>query len=109
MHDRSELADAVKVCLSQSRAEQVVVQQSLAGYKEIEVVVQRDSSGTMMMLSMIEDMDLIGIHAGDSIAFNPVQTLHDRQIQDIRDTAFCYYSQIKNCWYKPYSVCPGYK
>ena len=47
VHDRSELADAVKVCLSQSRAEQVVVQQSLAGYKEIEVVVQRDSSGTM--------------------------------------------------------------
>ena len=88
VHDRSELADAVKVCLSQSRAEQVVVQQSLAGYKEIEFVVQRDSSGTMMMLSMIEDMDPIGIHAGDSIAFNPVQTLRDRQIQDIRDTAF---------------------
>ncbi|MCH5386304.1 ATP-binding protein [Limosilactobacillus reuteri] len=88
VHDRSELADAVKVCLSQSRAEQVVVQQSLAGYKEIEVVVQRDNSGTMMMLSMIEDMDPIGIHAGDSIAFNPVQTLRDRQIQDIRDTAF---------------------
>ncbi|WP_035160847.1 ATP-grasp domain-containing protein [Limosilactobacillus reuteri] len=88
VHDRSELAGAVKVCLSQSRAEQVVVQQSLAGYKEIEVVVQRDSSGTMMMLSTIEDMDPIGIHAGDSIAFNPVQTLRDRQIQDIRDTAF---------------------
>ncbi|WP_225432404.1 ATP-binding protein [Limosilactobacillus reuteri] len=88
VHDRSELANAVKACLSQSRAEQVVVQQSLAGYKEIEVVVQRDSSGTMMMLSMIEDMDPIGIHAGDSIAFNPVQTLRDRQIQDIRDTAF---------------------
>lgn len=88
VHDRSELADAVKACLSQSRAEQVVVQQSLAGYKEIEVVVQRDSSGTMMMLSMIEDMDPIGIHAGDSIAFNPVQILRDRQIQDIRDTAF---------------------
>lgn len=88
VHDRSKLADAVKACLSQSRAEQVVVQQSLAGYKEIEVVVQRDSSGTMMLLSMIEDMDPIGIHAGDSIAFNPVQTLRDRQIQDIRDTAF---------------------
>ncbi|HJE41656.1 MAG TPA: ATP-grasp domain-containing protein [Limosilactobacillus reuteri] len=88
VHDRSELADAVKACLSQSRAEQVVVQQSLAGYKEIEVVVQRDSSGTMILLSMIEDMDPIGIHAGDSIAFNPVQTLRDRQIQDIRDTAF---------------------
>lgn len=88
VHDRSELADAVKQCLEQSRAEQVFVQQSLAGFKEIEVVVQRDSSGTMMMLAMIEDMDPIGIHAGDSIAFNPAQTLLDRQIQDMRDTAF---------------------
>ena len=57
VHDQRELASAVQSCLSQSRAEQVLVQQSLAGYKEIEVVVQRDASGTMMMLSMIEDMD----------------------------------------------------
>lgn len=88
VHDERELAPAVQSCLSQSRAEQVLVQQSLAGYKEIEAVVQRDSSGTMMMLSMVEDMDPIGIHAGDSIAFNPPQTLLDRQIQDMRDTAF---------------------
>lgn len=88
VHDQSELAVAVSKCLSQSRAEQVYVQQSLGGYKEIEVVVQRDQSGTMMMLGMVEDMDPIGIHAGDSIAFNPAQTLLDRQIQDMRDTAF---------------------
>lgn len=88
VHDERELAPAVQSCLSQSRAEQVLVQQSLAGFKEIEAVVQRDSSGTMMMLSMVEDMDPIGIHAGDSIAFNPPQTLLDRQIQDMRDTAF---------------------
>lgn len=88
VHDRSELADAVQRCLKQSRAGQVLVQQSLAGYKEIEVMVQRDKSGTMMMLAMVEDMDPIGIHAGDSVAFNPPQTLLDRQIQDMRDTAF---------------------
>lgn len=88
VHDQSELASAVSKCLSQSRAEQVYVQQSLGGYKEIEVVVQRDQSGTMMMLGMVEDMDPIGIHAGDSIAFNPAQTVLDRQIQDMRDTAF---------------------
>lgn len=88
VHDQSELAAAVSKCLSQSRAEQVYVQQSHGGYKEIEVVVQRDQSGTMMMLGMVEDMDPIGIHAGDSIAFNPAQTLLDRQIQDMRDTAF---------------------
>lgn len=88
VHDRSDLSAAVKKCLDQSRAGQIFVQQSLAGYKEIEVVVQRDQTGTMMILSMVEDMDPIGIHAGDSIAFNPAQTLLDRQIQDIRDVAF---------------------
>lgn len=88
VHERAELSAAVQKCLSQSRAEQVFVQQSLAGYKEIEVVVQRDSSGTMMMLGITEDMDPIGIHAGDSIAFTPALTLLDRQIQDMRDTAF---------------------
>lgn len=88
VHDRNDLSVAVKKCLDQSRAGQIFVQQSLAGYKEIEVVVQRDQTGTMMMLSMVEDMDPIGIHAGDSIAFNPAQTLLDRQIQDIRDVAF---------------------
>ncbi|MGM9891748.1 ATP-grasp domain-containing protein [Limosilactobacillus sp.] len=88
VHDQNELATAVQRCLKQSQAGQVLVQQSLAGYKEIEVMVQRDRSGTMMMLSMVEDMDPIGIHAGDSVAFNPPQTLLDRQIQDMRDTAF---------------------
>lgn len=88
VHERAELSAAVQKCLNQSRAEQVFVQQSLAGYKEIEVVVQRDSSGTMMMLGITEDMDPIGIHAGDSIAFTPALTLLDRQIQDMRDTAF---------------------
>lgn len=95
VHDQSELAAAVSKCLSQSRAEQVYVQQSLGGYKEIEVVVQRDQSGTMMMLGMVEDMDPIGIHAGDSIAFNPAQTLLDRQIQDMRDTAFAITQKLR--------------
>ncbi|MGY5623957.1 ATP-binding protein [Limosilactobacillus fermentum] len=45
-----------------------MVQQSLAGLKEIEVLVMRDSSGTMMNLAMVENLDPIGIDAGDSVA-----------------------------------------
>ncbi|MGU9956047.1 hypothetical protein ACQ5RO_10250, partial [Limosilactobacillus fermentum] len=48
-------------------AGQVMVQQSLAGLKEIEVLVMRDSSGTMMHLAMVENLDPIGIHAGSIV------------------------------------------
>lgn len=88
VQDADELRDAVATGIGLSRSGQVLVQQSLAGLKEIEVVVLRDASGTMMQLGMAEDMDAIGIHAGDSITVLPAQTLLDRQIQDMRNTAF---------------------
>lgn len=88
VQDPEELREAVKKGISLSRSGQVLVQQSLAGLKEIEVTVMRDQSGTMMQLGMAEDMDAIGIHAGDSITVLPAQTLLDRQIQDMRNTAF---------------------
>lgn len=88
VHDRSEMHEAVTIGLQRSRAGQILVQQSLAGLKEIEVIVLRDASGTMMQLAMVEDIDPIGTHAGDSIAVTPAQTLLDREIQDMRDTAF---------------------
>lgn len=86
-HDTNELADAINVALGQSRVGQAMVQQSIAGYKEIEVVVLRDRLGTMLQIAGIEDFDPIGIHAGDSIAFTPTQTLLDREYQRIRDVA----------------------
>lgn len=86
-HDTNELADAINIALGQSRVGQAMVQQSIAGYKEIEVVVLRDRLGTMLQVAGIEDFDPIGIHAGDSIAFTPTQTLLDREYQRIRDVA----------------------
>ncbi len=88
VHDQDELKRAVATGLRQSRSGQITVQQSLAGFKEIEIVVLRDGFGTMMQLACVEDIDPIGIHAGDSIAVLPSQTLLDREIQDMRDTAF---------------------
>lgn len=86
-HDTNELADAINIALGQSRVGQAMVQQSIAGYKEIEVVVLRDRLGTMLQVAGVEDFDPIGIHAGDSIAFTPTQTLLDREYQRIRDVA----------------------
>ena len=88
VHDKNEMHEAVTIGLQRSRAGQILIQQSLAGLKEIEVIVLRDASGTMMQLAMVEDIDPIGTHAGDSIAVTPAQTLLDREIQDMRDIAF---------------------
>ena len=88
VQDPDELREAVSTGIQLSRSGQVLVQQSLAGLKEIEVLVMRDASGTMMQLGMTEDIDPIGIHAGDSMAVLPAQTLLDREIQDMRNTAF---------------------
>lgn len=87
-NNQTELNAAVTHGLQRSRAHQVVISQSLAGYKEIEAVVIRDHTGTMMLLSMMENMNPIGIHAGDSIVVNPAQTLRDREIQKMRNIAF---------------------
>lgn len=87
-HDNDELADAISTALGQSRVGQAMVQQSIAGYKEIELVVLRDRKGTTMQIAAIEDFDPIGIHAGDSIAFAPTQTLLDREVQELRNWAF---------------------
>lgn len=88
VQDDRELMDAVRNGIQLSQSGQVLVQQSLAGLREIEVEVIRDASGTMMCLGLAEDMDPIGIHAGDSMTVLPAQTLLDRQIQDMRNAAF---------------------
>lgn len=88
VHERQSLNEAVMHGLQHSRSGQIMVQQSLAGLKEIGFLVLRDASGTMMSLGVIEDADPIGTHAGDSVAVMPAQTLTDREVQDMRDTAF---------------------
>lgn len=88
VHDQADLQPAVTAAIQHSGIHQAMIQQSLAGLKEIEVVVARDQSGTMMQLAVAEDLDPIGIHAGDSVTVLPAQTLLDRQIQDMRDVAF---------------------
>lgn len=88
VHDYGELERAITRATTASRHGQAVLQQSLAGLKEVEVLVMRDGSGTMMELATVENIDPIGIHAGDSLAVTPAQTLLDRELQDIRDVAF---------------------
>ena len=60
---------------------QCLIEKSIAGYKEIEFEVMRDSADNVMVVCCMENFDPVGIHAGDSIVFAPNQTLSDANIR----------------------------
>ena len=82
-----ELSTIVKNGLSLSPVGQVLVEQSIAGFKEIEFEVMRDKNDNALVVCNMENFDPVGIHTGDSIVFAPVQTLSDREVQALRDAA----------------------
>ena len=71
--------------LTASRANQVIVEEYLAGWKEFELEVMRDRKDNVVIICSIENFDPMGVHTGDSITVAPAQTLTDRQYQDLRD------------------------
>ncbi len=66
---------------------QILVEQSIAGYKEIEFEVMRDAADNALVVCNLENFDPVGIHTGDSIVYAPIQTLSDREIQMLRDAS----------------------
>lgn len=73
--------------LSESPTSEVLVEQSLLGWKEFELEVMRDKSGTFVVVCSIENFDPCGVHTGDSITVAPQQTLSDREYQAMRTEA----------------------
>jgi carbamoyl-phosphate synthase large subunit len=73
--------------LHESPTSEVLVEESILGWKEFELEVMRDSSGTFVVVCSIENFDPCGVHTGDSITVAPQQTLTDQQYQDMRDEA----------------------
>jgi carbamoyl-phosphate synthase large subunit len=82
-----ELDRAVRWALDQSPAGQVLVEESLLGWKEFELEVMRDRADNAVIVCGIENLDPMGIHTGDSITVAPVQTLSDVEYQAMRDDA----------------------
>ena len=82
-----ELHDIAENGLSLSPVTQVLIEQSIAGYKEIEFEVMRDAADNAMVVCNMENFDPVGIHTGDSIVYAPVQTLADREVQMLRDAS----------------------
>ena len=84
-HDADEFARIVAGGLEASLNHEVLVEESLIGWKEYEMEVMRDRAGNAVIVCSIENMDPMGIHTGDSITVAPILTLTDREYQAMRD------------------------
>ncbi len=86
-HTMEELHDILENGLRLSRVGQVLVERCIAGWKEIEYEVMRDSNGNCITVCNMENIDPVGVHTGDSIVVAPSQTLSDKEYQMLRTSA----------------------
>src|SRR3989449_176379 len=86
-YNREEFKAHVEWGLMQSPAKQVLIEQSVLGWKEYELEVMRDTKDNVVIVCPIENFDPMGIHTGDSITVAPAQTLTDKEYQLMRDAA----------------------
>ncbi|MCX6672252.1 MAG: carbamoyl-phosphate synthase large subunit [Methanothrix sp.] len=84
---REELLSICELGLKRSRICQVLLEESLGGWIELEYEVMRDSNNTCITICNMENMDPMGIHTGESIVVTPIQTLSDKEIQMLRSSA----------------------
>lgn len=84
-YNQKQLEEIVANGLDLSPATQCLIEKSIAGFKEIEYEVMRDSANNAMVVCSMENFDPVGIHTGDSIVLAPTQTLSDREYQMLRD------------------------
>ncbi len=91
---KAEFEDIAKWGLSQSPVKQIMVEQSLVGWKEFELEVMRDNKDNVVIICSIENLDPMGVHTGDSITIAPAQTLTDREFQIMRNAALAIIRKI---------------
>jgi carbamoyl-phosphate synthase large subunit len=85
--DRQELEALAARSLEISPVSEILVEESIAGWKEFELEVMRDADDNGVVICSIENVDPMGVHTGDSITVAPQQTLTDREYQQMRDAA----------------------
>jgi len=84
---RDELAALARRSLAASPVSEILVEESIAGWKEFELEVMRDGADNAVVVCSIENVDPMGVHTGDSVTVAPQQTLTDREYQAMRDDA----------------------
>ena len=93
-HDSHQLVEILENGLRLSRVGQVLVERCIAGWKEIEYEVMRDSKGNCITVCNMENIDPVGVHTGDSIVVAPSQTLGDKEYQMLRTSALNIISEL---------------
>jgi len=88
VYAKDELLGALRRGLEASPVNEVLMEESVIGWKEFELEVMRDSADNCVVICSIENLDPMGVHTGDSITVAPIQTLTDREYQAMRDDAF---------------------
>jgi carbamoyl-phosphate synthase large subunit len=87
-HDEEELRELAARGLDASPVREILLEQSVFGWKEFELEVMRDRADNVVVICSIENFDPMGVHTGDSITVAPAQTLTDVEYQRMRDAAF---------------------
>ena len=87
VYNRDEFKEVVERGLELSMIRDVLVEESVAGWKEFELEVMRDRRDNVVIICSIENLDPMGVHTGDSITVAPAQTLSDREYQEMRNAA----------------------
>ncbi|PIQ86060.1 MAG: carbamoyl phosphate synthase large subunit [Candidatus Omnitrophica bacterium CG11_big_fil_rev_8_21_14_0_20_45_26] len=86
-YHREELEKTSRLGLDYSLAHEVLIEESILGWKEFELEVMRDAKNNFVVICSIENLDPMGVHTGDSITVAPQQTLTDKEYQRMRDAA----------------------
>ncbi|KAB8332957.1 carbamoyl-phosphate synthase large subunit [Scytonema tolypothrichoides VB-61278] len=86
-YNEEEFAEMAQAGIDASPVSQILIDQSLLGWKEFELEVMRDLADNVVIICSIENLDPMGIHTGDSITVAPAQTLTDKEYQRLRDMA----------------------
>ncbi|MFQ5666465.1 MAG: carbamoyl-phosphate synthase large subunit, partial [Candidatus Binatia bacterium] len=93
-HTLAEFRDHVWRGLDASPTHEVLIEESIAGWKEFELEVMRDAHDNVVIVCSIENFDPMGIHTGDSITVAPAQTLTDKEYQLMRDAALAIIREV---------------
>jgi carbamoyl-phosphate synthase large subunit len=93
-YDADQLKDMIRQGLYDSPVHEVLVEESVLGWKEYELEVMRDRHDNCVIVCSIENLDAMGVHTGDSITVAPAMTLSDPEYQRMRDAAFAVLRRI---------------
>ncbi len=93
-YNLEEFKELAKIGLEASMIGEILIEESVAGWKEFELEVMRDKKDNVVIICSIENFDPMGVHTGDSITVAPAQTLTDREYQKMRDAAIACIREI---------------